>query len=154
MEKKVFEKIKYINNNKDLISEIKNGVEEIATVISSQIDVHKDFGGVVPEIASRHHVKNITMVLEECLTQQHQIYAMMKEMGWYPMENVKTNEVSTKDISTLHLVRINKIYNAKENPSQENKKTLYDNLQKYNSDGTILTGFCLREMAEKTINSI
>ena len=46
---------------------VKNGVEEIATVISSQIDVHKDFGGVVPEIASRHHVKNVTMVLEECL---------------------------------------------------------------------------------------
>ena len=46
---------------------VKNGTEEIATVISSQIDVHKDFGGVVPEIASRHHVKNITMVLEECL---------------------------------------------------------------------------------------
>ena len=47
---------------------VKNGVEEIATVISSQIDVHKNYGGVVPEIASRHHVKNITMVLEECLT--------------------------------------------------------------------------------------
>ena len=46
------------------------------------------------------------------------------------------------------------IYNAKENPSSENKKTLYDNLQKYNNDGTILTGFCLREMAEKTINNI
>lgn len=46
---------------------VKNGVEEIATVISSQIDIHKDFGGVVPEIASRHHVKNVTMVLEECL---------------------------------------------------------------------------------------
>ena len=46
---------------------VKNGVEEIATVISSQIDVHKNFGGVVPEIASRHHVKNVTMVLEECL---------------------------------------------------------------------------------------
>ena len=46
---------------------VKNGTEEIATVISSQIDVHKNFGGVVPEIASRHHVKNITMVLEECL---------------------------------------------------------------------------------------
>ncbi len=49
------------------VSIVKNGTEEIATVISSQIDVHKDFGGVVPEIASRHHVKNITMVLEECL---------------------------------------------------------------------------------------
>ena len=46
---------------------VKNGTEEISTVISSQIDVHKNFGGVVPEIASRHHVKNITMVLEECL---------------------------------------------------------------------------------------
>ena len=49
------------------VSIVKNGTEEIATVISSQIDVHKDFGGVVPEIASRHHVKNITIVLEECL---------------------------------------------------------------------------------------
>lgn len=47
---------------------VKNGTEEIATVISSQIDIHKDYGGVVPEIASRHHVKNITIVLEECLT--------------------------------------------------------------------------------------
>lgn len=49
------------------ISIVKNGTEEIATVISSQIDIHKEFGGVVPEIASRHHVKNVTMVLEECL---------------------------------------------------------------------------------------
>lgn len=48
---------------------VKNGTTEIATVISSQIDIHKDYGGVVPEIASRHHVKNITIVLEECLTQ-------------------------------------------------------------------------------------
>ncbi|MDE5587048.1 MAG: tRNA (adenosine(37)-N6)-threonylcarbamoyltransferase complex transferase subunit TsaD [Bacilli bacterium] len=46
---------------------VKNGKEEIATVISSQIDIHKNFGGVVPEIASRHHVKNITMVIDECL---------------------------------------------------------------------------------------
>ena len=47
---------------------VKNGNTEISTVILSQIDIHKDFGGVVPEIASRHHVKNITMVIEECLT--------------------------------------------------------------------------------------
>ena len=49
------------------VSIVKNGNEEIATVISSQIDIHKSFGGVVPEIASRNHVKNITLVLEECL---------------------------------------------------------------------------------------
>ena len=46
---------------------VKNGTEEIATVISSQIDIHKSYGGVVPEIASREHVKHITIVLEECL---------------------------------------------------------------------------------------
>mgnify|MGYP000515274402 CR=1 FL=1 len=46
---------------------VKNGTTEIATVISSQIDIHKSYGGVVPEIASREHVKNITIVLEECL---------------------------------------------------------------------------------------
>ena len=46
---------------------VKNGKEDIATVIASQIDIHKNFGGVVPEIASRHHIKNITIVIEECL---------------------------------------------------------------------------------------
>ena len=46
---------------------VKNGIDEIATVISSQIDIHKDYGGVVPEIASRAHVKNVTFVLDECL---------------------------------------------------------------------------------------
>lgn len=46
---------------------VKNGNTEVATVVLTQIDIHKDFGGVVPEIASRHHVKNITMVIEECL---------------------------------------------------------------------------------------
>ncbi len=46
---------------------VKNGCLEIATVVSSQIDIHANFGGVVPEIASRAHVKNVTFVLEECL---------------------------------------------------------------------------------------
>ena len=47
------------------MSLIKNGTEEIATVILTQIDIHKTFGGVVPEIASRTHVENITIVIEE-----------------------------------------------------------------------------------------
>jgi len=46
---------------------VKNGNEELSTVILSQIDIHKNYGGVVPEIASRQHVKNITIVIEECL---------------------------------------------------------------------------------------
>lgn len=46
---------------------IKNGCDEIATVISTQIGTHKEYGGVVPEIASRLHINNITLVLEETL---------------------------------------------------------------------------------------
>ena len=47
------------------MSIIKNGVEEIETVTNTQIDIHKEFGGVVPEIASRSHIENITIVLDE-----------------------------------------------------------------------------------------
>ena len=42
---------------------IKNGFEDVATVINSQIDVHTKYGGVVPEVASRLHLENITMVI-------------------------------------------------------------------------------------------
>ena len=49
------------------MSIVKNGIEEIHTVVLSQIDIHKNFGGVVPEIASRNHIENITIVLEELL---------------------------------------------------------------------------------------
>lgn len=48
------------------VSIIKNGCEEIATVVLSQMDTHASYGGVVPEIASRMHIENITIVIEEC----------------------------------------------------------------------------------------
>lgn len=50
------------------VSIIKNGNEDISTVILSQMDIHKQYGGVVPEIASRHHIENITIVFEEVLS--------------------------------------------------------------------------------------
>ena len=49
------------------MSIIKNGVEEIKTVVVTQIDIHKKFGGVVPEVASRSHIESITIVLDELL---------------------------------------------------------------------------------------
>lgn len=49
------------------VSIVKNGCDEIATVVLSQMDTHANYGGVVPEIASRMHVENITIVIEECL---------------------------------------------------------------------------------------
>lgn len=50
------------------MSIVKNGIEEIKTITNTQIDIHKKYGGVVPEIASRSHIENITIVLEELFT--------------------------------------------------------------------------------------
>ena len=49
------------------VSIIKNGCDEIATVVLSQMDIHANYGGVVPEIASRHHIENITLVIDDTL---------------------------------------------------------------------------------------
>jgi N6-L-threonylcarbamoyladenine synthase len=46
---------------------VKNGTEILSNVVASQIESHKRFGGVVPEIASRHHVEQMTIVLEEAV---------------------------------------------------------------------------------------
>ena len=46
---------------------IKNGRTVLSNVISSQIDLHKLYGGVVPEIASRKHIEKINQVIEEAL---------------------------------------------------------------------------------------
>jgi N6-L-threonylcarbamoyladenine synthase len=54
---------------------IKNGKEIIANVVASQIESHKRFGGVVPEIASRHHVEQMTIVFEEAMSQANLTFA-------------------------------------------------------------------------------
>ena len=50
-------------------SVVKNGTEIVSNVVASQIVSQKRFGGVVPEIASRHHVEQITLVIEEALSE-------------------------------------------------------------------------------------
>lgn len=46
---------------------VKNGREILSNVINTQIELHKKYGGVVPEIASRKHIQNIDAVVEEAL---------------------------------------------------------------------------------------
>jgi N6-L-threonylcarbamoyladenine synthase len=46
---------------------VKNGTEILSNIVASQMESHKRFGGVVPEIASRHHVEQITLVIEEAM---------------------------------------------------------------------------------------
>ena len=47
---------------------VKNGREVLSNIISSQIDIHKLYGGVVPEIASRKHMERINYVMAEALS--------------------------------------------------------------------------------------
>lgn len=48
-------------------SVVRGGREILSNVVSSQIESHKRFGGVVPEIASRHHVEQVTYIIEQAL---------------------------------------------------------------------------------------
>ena len=52
---------------------IKNGHEILANVVSTQIEIHRRYGGVVPEIASRKHLELINAVVQEALDQAHMI---------------------------------------------------------------------------------
>ena len=49
------------------IAVLKNESEILSNVIASQIESHKRFGGVVPEVASRHHVEVITTCFKDAL---------------------------------------------------------------------------------------
>ena len=73
-------KFKELKNKKDVlvlgiesscdetsISVVKNGREILSNIVASQIEIHKRFGGVVPEVASRNHILTISNVLEEAL---------------------------------------------------------------------------------------
>ena len=50
-------------------SVVKNGREVLSNVINSQIKIHEQFGGVVPEIASRNHIEAISNVVKEAINQ-------------------------------------------------------------------------------------
>lgn len=47
------------------VAVVKDGKEVLSNIVFSQIDIHKEFGGVVPEIASRHHIASITTVFQK-----------------------------------------------------------------------------------------
>ncbi len=49
------------------VSVVKDGKEVLSNIVLSQIDIHKQFGGVVPEIASRNHIKDMTVVFDAAM---------------------------------------------------------------------------------------
>lgn len=51
------------------VAVVENGTTILANIVASQINSHRRFGGVVPEVASRHHVEEITLCIEEALNE-------------------------------------------------------------------------------------
>ncbi len=60
---------------------VKNGRTVLSNVISSQIDLHTLYGGVVPEIASRKHIEKINQVIEEALKEANVELSQMDAIG-------------------------------------------------------------------------
>ena len=56
------------------VSVVKNGREVLSNVINSQIKIHEEYGGVVPEIASRCHTEVINQVTKEALKQANKTF--------------------------------------------------------------------------------
>ena len=60
---------------------IENDRHILSNIVSSQIEIHKLYGGVVPEIASRNHVKNIAYVVKEALDEAKKSYDDLDYVG-------------------------------------------------------------------------
>lgn len=59
---------------------IEDGQTILSSVVASQVPIHKEFGGVVPELASREHVDNICFVVEQCLQEA--------ELDWKQIDSI------------------------------------------------------------------
>jgi N6-L-threonylcarbamoyladenine synthase len=53
---------------------VKNGRRVLSNVISSQIEIHQKYGGVVPEIASRKHIENINIIIDRALKESKKTF--------------------------------------------------------------------------------
>jgi N6-L-threonylcarbamoyladenine synthase len=60
---------------------VQDGKTILSSVVASQIPVHKDFGGVVPELASREHVTNICFVTEQCLKEANLTWTQIETIA-------------------------------------------------------------------------
>lgn len=63
------------------VSVLRNGREVLSNIINSQIEQHKKFGGVVPEVASRKHIENINGVISEALDKAEVSFGDITHVG-------------------------------------------------------------------------
>lgn len=60
---------------------VENGRKVLSNIVSTQIDIHKEFGGVVPEIASRKHLTNISYVVDKAIKEANISFNDLEYIG-------------------------------------------------------------------------
>src|SRR5690606_24453009 len=60
---------------------VKNGRKILSNIVASQIELHKEYGGVVPEIASRKHIEVISHVIEEAMNKSGKTFKDLDAIG-------------------------------------------------------------------------
>ena len=81
-----------------LITESHNGKPEVlSNIISSQIDIHKEYGGVVPELAARSHIEKIDWIVKKAIDESgkkiEEIDAVSNDTSEMPMNIIKTANI-------------------------------------------------------------
>src|SRR5258708_3300842 len=61
---------------------VADGREILSSVVASQMDIHRKYGGVVPELASREHLRQIVPVVREALAQAGLSFSDIDAIGW------------------------------------------------------------------------
>lgn len=89
-------------------SVVRNRRHILSNVVSSQVDIHKDYGGVVPELASRHQLENIDIVISEAMDQAkttfHQLAAVAVTYGPGLVGSLLVGIAVAKSISYVHKI--------------------------------------------------
>ena len=81
--------------------------EILSNVVSSQVDVHKEFGGVVPELAARSHIEKIDLIAKKAMEQSGvelediDAWGVSNTLGKYKEDKFKNSSTSIKKISSL-----------------------------------------------------
>ena len=63
------------------VAVIENGTKILSNIVATQIDSHQRFGGVVPEVASRHHIEQITKCTNEALEKADVEYKDLQDIA-------------------------------------------------------------------------
>ena len=64
------------------VAVVENGTKILSNIVATQIDSHQRFGGVVPEVASRHHIEWITRCIHQALDEAGVDYDDLEE-AWH-----------------------------------------------------------------------